>query len=191
MPVSVNSKENRPQGRDTTDGDTESNALNGQQLRAHQTLAHGQSESELQCTAIQRLQTRITESYAKVRNMTKRLRTRERQLERLQEDAEKVRGEKTELAKFSILYQEKLASAESTIPQLLDKQSHLRSLRHRAEKATRYWKTKATAQRSSLKEKIAEAESTAANAQADAAALRKQLYHAEAPEKPSLCLANE
>ena len=100
------------------DGDTESNALNGQQLRAHQTVAHGQSESELQCTEIEHLQTRIIESYAKVRNMTKRLRTRERQLERLQEDAEKVRGEKTELAKFSILYQEKLASAESTIAQL-------------------------------------------------------------------------
>ena len=71
------------------------------------------------------------------------------------------------------------------ITQLLDKQSHLRSLRHRAEEATRYWKTKATAQSSSLKEKIAEAESTAANAPADAATLSNRLCHAEAPEKPA------
>ena len=58
---------------------------------------------------------------------------------------------------------------------LLDKQSHVRSLRHRAEEVTRNWKKKAKAPSSSLKEKIAEAESTAANTQADAAALRKGL----------------
>ena len=115
------------------DSNTESNAQNGQPLRVHENVAHKQSESELQCTEIELLQARITENYAKGRNMAKRLRTREQQLDRLQEEAEKVRGEKTELAKFSILYQEKLALAESTIAQLQDKQSHLRSRRHRAE----------------------------------------------------------